>query len=187
MFMSVHKGGGGCKNCPKSCSRSLWTPPYAILFTTYRSRDFFTSFYYFSGRIKHINQSKTRRFLDFRVAFFNKFSSTFIFINGGTFFVMNSAEKIQKKKNHFLQKNSIKTFLCINGETFLSWMVLKKKYKYVHYDDYGLNLWTNPSFNRNFKSHFEFFPSPKSGRNIYKGKQILVNVALILGCQISTI
>ena len=62
----------------------------------------------------------------------------------------------------------------------------EKKYKYVHYDDYGLNLWTNPSFNRNFKSHFEFFPSPKSGRNIYKGKQILVNVALILGCQIST-
>ena len=30
MFMSVHKGGGGCKNCPKSCSRSLWTPPMTI-------------------------------------------------------------------------------------------------------------------------------------------------------------
>ena len=28
MFMSVHKGeGGGGKNCPKSCSHSLWTPP----------------------------------------------------------------------------------------------------------------------------------------------------------------
>jgi hypothetical protein len=23
MFMSVHKGGGGCKKCPESCSRSL--------------------------------------------------------------------------------------------------------------------------------------------------------------------
>ena len=23
MFMSVHKGEGGCKKCPKSCSRSL--------------------------------------------------------------------------------------------------------------------------------------------------------------------
>ena len=89
----------------------------------YLSRDFFTSFYYFSGRIKHINQSKTRRFLDFRVAFFNKLSSTFIFINGGTFFVMNSAEKIQKKiidRITFYKKNSVKTFLCVNGEKFLS-------------------------------------------------------------------
>ena len=106
---------------PLPCSRSLWTPPYAILFTTYRSRDFFTSFYYFSGRIKHINQSKTRRFLDFRVAFFNKFSSAFIFINGGTFFVMNSAEKIQKKslftkkfcKNIFVHKR--RNVFVMNG------------------------------------------------------------------------
>ena len=59
------------------------------------SWDFFTGFYYFSGRIKHINQSKFRRLLDFRVAFFNKFGSTFIFINGGTFFVMNGAENVQ--------------------------------------------------------------------------------------------
>ena len=30
MFMSVHKGEGGCKNCAKSCSRSLWMPPKCI-------------------------------------------------------------------------------------------------------------------------------------------------------------